>query len=304
MKHFLTLTLLPMLATSSLRAVQAESFLIFEDGRFDRAWIVASSASAIRYKETEQAVGTKDLKRSAVQSIYILDPPEFTEAMELFQGRKYAEAKDKFAAVAKEYKPINELPDNPATAAGFYEMECLRKLGDLDGLAQAMDSFQKQSLTRENQFRQIELNAMWEAVRKKDWSRLRNICTERLKERIPGSQRAQVGYCLALALDAEGEIYPAINAYNIAMTADTGASEDLTRKAALNSMALYKKDPEVQSAIKLWGTKDENPNSAGQQRLFEAAALAELYELSLGGGTPLPAEHKDLLKYVAKVKVD
>jgi hypothetical protein len=84
------------------------------------------------------------------------------------------------------------------------------------------------------------------------------------------------------------------------MTAETGASEDLTRTATLNSLRLYKKDTDVQTAIKLWGTPDEVPGSTGHQRLLEAAALAELYQLSLGGGTPLPDEFKDLLKYVKK----
>jgi hypothetical protein len=114
---------------------------------------------------------------------------------------------------------------------------------------------------------------------------------------MPGYQRVQVGYCLGLALDSQDKIIPAINAYNIALTADTGASEDLTRTAAANALRLYLKDPGVQTAIKLWGSKDENPNTSGHQMLVEAGALAGLYELSLGGGTPLPAEAKDLLKY-------
>lgn len=304
MKSFLSFALLPLLASSALRAEQAEAFLIYEEGDIERVWITAATNTAIRYKETEKAVDTKDAKIDDIQSIYILEPPSLSEAVELYQGRKYAEAKDKLAAVKAEFAAIEELPDNPSTAAGYLELECMRKLEDLDGLAKALESFRKDGLTREYQFRQIELYAMWDAVRTKDWGRLRNICTERLKEKMPGSQRAQVGYCLGLALDAEDQILPAINAYNIAMTADTGASEVITRKAALNSLALYQKDPEVQTAMKLFGTPEELPNSAGHQRLLEAAALAELYNLSLGGGTPLPDDRKGLLKYAATVKVD
>ena len=169
-------------------------------------------------------------------------------------------------------------------------------------MAKALETFDKAGLTREFQLRQVELYAMWDAVRTKDWARLENICKERLKERMPGFQRAQIGYCLGLALDSQDKLIPAINAYNIAMTADTGASEDLTRTATLNSLRLYKKDPDVQTAIKLWGTPDEIPGSTGHQRLLEAAALTELYQLSLGGGTPLPDEFKDLLKYVKKTE--
>lgn len=303
MKSLLPYLALPVFALTpaySQQAQQAEAFLIFEEGDVERVWITAASGVAIRYKETEQAVDTQDAKIDEFQSIYILEPASLSEALELYQGRKYAEAKEKFAAVKTAFKAIEELPDNPSTTAAYLELECLRKLGDFDGLAKALETFDKAGLTREFQLRQIDLYAMWDAVRTKDWGRLENICAERLKERMPGFQRVQVGYCLGLALDSQDKIIPAINAYNIAMTADTGASEDLARIAAENSLRLYKKDPEVQTAIKLWGTPDEVVGSSGHQRLLEAAALAELYELSLGGGQPLPADFKDLLKYAKK----
>ena len=302
MKSLLPYLALPVLAISAAhgQGQQAEAFLIYEEGDVERVWITAATTAAIRYKEAEQAVDTKDGKIDEIQSIYILEPPALTEAIELYQARKYTEAKDKLAAIKTAYEGIEELPDNPSTTAAYLELECLRKSGDLDGLAKALETFDKAGLTREFQLRQVELYAMWDAVRTKDWSRLENICTERLKERMPGFQRAQIGYCLGLARDSQDKLIPAINAYNIAMTADTGASEDLTRTATLNSLRLYKKDTDVQTAIKLWGTPDEVPGSTGHQRLLEAAALAELYQLSLGGGTPLPDEFKDLLKYVKK----
>jgi hypothetical protein len=302
MKTFLSFAALGLLAAGSLHAQQqAEAFLVYEEGDIERVWLTAASATGIRYKETEVAVDTKDAKISEFQTIYILEPVALTEAIDLFQGRKYAEAKEKLAAVATAYKALEELPDNPSTNASYLTLECLRRSGDLEGLAKALETFDKGGLTREHQLRQLELYAMWDAVRTKDWPRLENIASERLKERMPGYQRAQVGYCLGLALDSQDKIVPAINAYNIALTADTGASEDITRTAAANALRLYKKDPGVQTAIKLWGSKDENPNTSGHQMLVEAGALASLYELSLGGGTPLPDEAKDLLKYKPQV---
>lgn len=304
MKSLLPYLAVPVFAISAARAEQAEAFLIYEEGDVERVWITAATATAIRYKATEQAVDEKDVKIDGIQSIYLMEPPALTEAIELYQARKYSEAKDKLAAIKTAFKAIEELPDNPSTNAAYLELECLRKSGDLDGLAKALETFDKAGLTREFQLRQVELYAMWDAVRTKDWSRLENICKERLKERMPGFQRAQIGYCLGLALDSQDKLIPAINAYNIAMTADTGASEDITRTGALNALRLYKKDPDVQTAIKLWGTPDEIPGSTGHQRLLEAAALAELYQLSLGGGTPLADEFKDLLKYVKKSESD
>ena len=300
MKSLLPYLAVPVFAIFAARAQQAEAFLIDGKGDVERVWITAASAGSIHYKETEQAADTKDAKIADIESIYILEPPALSEAIALYRARKYGEARDKLAAVKTAFKAIGDLPDNPSTHAGYLELECLRKSGDLDGLAKALETFGKAGLTREHQLRQVELYAMWDAVRTKDWGRVENICKERMKERMPGFQRAQIGYCLGLALESQDQRIPAINAYNIAMTADTGASEDISRAAALNSLRLYKKDPGVQAAMKRWGTPDEVPGSSGHQRLLEAAALAELYELSLGGGTPLADEFKDLLKYAGK----
>ncbi len=85
-----------------------------------------------------------------------------------------------------------------------------------------------------------------------------------------------------------------------AMIADSGASEVVTRKAALRILSIHAADPAVQMAIDNWGTDDENKSSKGFANLGEAAAVAALYELSLGGGTPLPAEFKKFLKYKPK----
>ena len=61
---------------------------------------------------------------------------------------------------------------------------------------------------------------------------------------------------------------------------------------------------EVQTAIKVWGTKDENKNAKGYSDLLEAASIAHLFELSLGGGAPLPSEFKALLKYKPKEQAE
>jgi hypothetical protein len=81
------------------------------------------------------------------------------------------------------------------------------------------------------------------------------------------------------------------------MTADAGTSEEIARQAALRVLAIHRADPEVRAAMDGWGTADENRHRPGIFRLQEAAAVAVLFELSLGAGTPLPAELSGFLKY-------
>ncbi|MCW1922361.1 hypothetical protein OKA05_07335 [Luteolibacter arcticus] len=290
-----------MLFTAAASAQQpAEAFLIDAAGGSERVWITAATKGNIRYQKQEQGGDSTEAAVSGIASIYLLEPASLSEALDLFQARQYAAAKAKFAAIKTAYHALRSLPDNPATAAGYFEMECLRKSGDLAGLAKALEAFDKTGLTRRYQLRQLDLYLLWDAVRLKDWPRLQELATARLKEKLPGGQRTQVAWCLGLAHESQGRPHEAIDSYQTALTADGGASEDLVRDAAVRVMRLHQKDPEVQAAMKQWGTPAEDSQSPGHRRLAEAAAVADLFELTLGAGTPLPAEQKPLLKFRAK----
>jgi tetratricopeptide (TPR) repeat protein len=217
------------------------------------------------------------------------DSKEFRCAMNLYQGRKYQEAKAAFVQIKIRRK-------SPVSAA-FYELECLRKLGDLEGLAHASAIFVKDPSLGGNRLRQLEINALWEDVRTKNWARLEQRAASRAGDNLPGDQRAQVAYCHGLALENLNRPVAALNAYNTAMIADAGASEEVARQAALKVLRLHQADPEVQAAIANWGAPVGNQGSDGNSRLREAAAVAALFELTLGAGTPLPAEFKGFLKY-------
>jgi hypothetical protein len=124
------------------------------------------------------------------------------------------------------------------------------------------------------------------------------ICGKWKEVDMPGYQRVQVAYCHGLAYEGIKKPVKALNAYATAMVSDYGASEELVRLAALNSLRIYKADKDVQLAIKLWGTEDEDKNSNGYFRLREAGALAKAYKVVIGKS--LPAEFADLVKYAPK----
>ncbi|MEK7953322.1 hypothetical protein [Luteolibacter soli] len=295
-----SLLLMALLTATAAAQQAAEAFLIDATGDSERVWITTADHDKIRYQKQEQGGDSTEASVSGIASIYLLEPAALSEALDLFQARQYAAAKTKFAAIKTAYQALRTLPDNPSTIAGYFEMECLRKSGDLAGLAKTLEAFDKSGLTRSNQLRQLDLYALWDAARLKDWPRLKDLATAQLKERLPGGQRAQVAWCLGLANESQGKPREAIDFYQTAITADGGASEDLARDAALRVMRLHQKDPEVKAAMKQWGTPSDDPQSDGHLRLAEAAALADLWELTLGGSTPLPAEQKELLKFRAK----
>jgi hypothetical protein len=284
-------------AAAGAAATQAPAYIIYDDGNKDDAFIVAATKTQIRYKTTPQAVDTEDMNISDCQVIYLLEPPIYRQAMEQYQGRKYAEAKENFAKCKVMFKPTTALDNNYSTLAAFYELECLRRLSDLEGLSKALEGFRKDGLTRDHHLRQLELYVLWDAVRTKSWDRVIAVGDDRIKEKLPSYQRAQVAYCMGLAYEALKQENKALNSFNAALVADAGATEEIAEQAAQGIMRIHLANEEVKLAMKLWGTEDENKFSTGYLNLQEAGAIAALYELTFGNGKKLPPAQALLLKY-------
>lgn len=297
----LTITALP---AQEPQGFQTPAYLAEKDQpRLRPAWIVAATKTQIRYKDSELTMDTKDARISEFGAVYLLEPADYSKAMDLFEARKYKEAKEAFEKVKNRFKPVAGMDNNPSTMAAFYEMECMRLLDDLEGLSKALGSFIKEPLTRESQLRQLELYILWDAARMKNWDRLEILCRERDKVKLPGEQRAQVAYLHGLALEGLDRKQEALFAYNTAMTADAAASESIARKSAIRVLEIHKADPDVQQAIKVWGTADEKKGTRGYLHLVEAGAVASIYEIALGAGEPLPTSLKSFLTYKPEAAV-
>lgn len=299
MKTLLFSLLIPVLAHSALsQGFQADSILLKKgESRPIRAWILTTTINEIRYKTTEVATDFVDAKISDFSTIYVQEPNAFSASLDLYEARDFQEAKARFIEIKEKFKPIATLPNNFHTLSAFYEMECMRNLGEFDKLSEALKSFNKEPLVQEQHLRQLELYVMWDAVRAGAWDRVLSIASARDEEALPGFQRVQTAYCKGLALEQANQLADALIQYNIAMTADSGASQVLAQQAALKALGVYLKDPMVQDAMKKWGKEDEVKNSSSYNKLIGAGALAEFYEKYLSLGEALPADMKKLLQY-------
>jgi hypothetical protein len=298
MKIHLLAAMLPGIAMATPDdSFQAPALLIGKTGGSREIQLIEVAGNSFRYRAEENSSTTSEGRLPEDGTLHPFEPPGYSAAMDLYQARKYTEAKAAFIAVKDRFQPIQSLEGGPVAMAAFHEMECLRKLGDLNGLAAALQNFPKGALTRETQLRQLELYVLWDAVRTMSWELLETLAGERANTRLPGDQRAQVEYCHGLALEGLNRPDEALAAYQAAMTADSGASEEITRQAALRILAIHKANPAVLSALKLRASGKACDDSMACADLAEAAAVAGLFELSLGAGTPLPAEFRLFLKY-------
>jgi tetratricopeptide (TPR) repeat protein len=281
-------------------AFAARALLVSENGASREIRLLSATKDTFLYQEMEGAGKTVGARMPQDGTVFLLEPREFTEAMDLYQAHKYQDARLAFIRVKERFKPVGLLENSPAALAAFYEMECLRKTGDLEGLASALQQFTRNTITRETLLSQIELYVLWDAVRTKSWERLETLATERLSTRLPGDRRAQVAMCHGLALEGLNRPHEALPSYQTALTADSGTSEEIARQAALRILAIHHANPQVKNALKHWGTSDEDKNSMGYRNLLEAAAVASMFEMTLGAGTALPEEFLAFLKCRAR----
>jgi tetratricopeptide (TPR) repeat protein len=217
----------------------------------------------------------------------------FAAAMDLYQGRRYREALQAFGECGSRAGVTDEV----RCFALFYKAECLRKLGDLEGLAKALTAVEKRPALGSARQRQLEIGEIWENRRLENWVLVARRADTLISERLPGDQRAQLAYLRALACKHSGQADEALDFYNTAMTADAGASEELAREAALEVLRIHHDDPDVRDAMANWKEPDYDRGSRGFLRLREAAGVAALFQLSLGAGVPLPPEFAGFSNY-------
>lgn len=301
------LALSTILTSAQKGAPMVSGYLIKADGAYERVLVMGSNKQGnIFYKENPNSVTTVKAPIGAFSAIWQFEPADYTAAKNLFEARKYQEAKDAFIALQSRYKNYKYLDNSYYELSAFYEMECYRNLQDYETLAKKLELYQPDKLTRPWQVQQTKLYRMYDALHKKDWARLDSLCQDYVQDKgITLSQRAQIAFCQGVAYEGLEKDNDALNAYATAMTADFTRSEGIVRNAALNSLRIFDKDKEIKIAKRLWGTDEEDKSSVGYRKLKEANALARLYDKAgLGGGVQLPAKYKEFQKFTSEAMLE
>lgn len=301
MKTFLIMALVPVIALTAW-SQEKEPFVIKaafvpKKGRGFVGAVVATNATQIEYRATLAAQTTTVSAIRDFETIFFMEPAEYAAAMDLYEAGKFEDAKAQFADYKNKSKVVLNLPGNYHVLSAYYELECLRNMGEYKALTEALADFPKAQLTREHQLRQLELYVLWDAVRAGNWERVFLLAQERETQKMPDYQIVQVQYCKGLALQNLNRPAEAMLAYNAVMTADAATSELLVSKAALNLLEIYSKDEGVKTAIADWGTELEKKGSVGYNMLLEAGNLARLYANFFNSIKEMPVEYKKLMDY-------
>jgi len=290
-----------LVSVATIASAKDAPAILIKDNEIERVFITSANDTLIEYKETANAINKTRSRMSDFSSIYIMEPQEFSEAMELYHSRDYKGAKEALKVVQTEFKSLTEVKGNYATLAGYYEMECERHLGNLDALETLRSKFIGDSLIHESHKQQLQLNAsLWDAIRTEAWPRLLALKETFKGQKLTNSQRVQVAYGLGLAHEKSGQHIEALYAYNDVLVTDFGASENICQKALIGAIRTIKAHPDAQQSMRFFEEdKELYDASPGASLLQEGANLVDLWDLGYGNGKPI-AEGIELKKYKVK----
>ena len=270
----------------------------FQSAR-NHAWTASPGFSEIRVSRGSERHGDRSFGRR-VEWTHAADEtqvapakalPEsraFAAALDLYQGRKYQEAMAAFRQIKN--RKSTAAGTEIATFAAFYEMECLRKSGDLKSLGNALADFKGGSNLDPDRLRQLEINRLWGAVDAKDWDRVKSMARP---VGLRAASRRSTGTAGILPGSRPRTRRPSGRSADRPQHRDDRGRRGLGGNRPPGRAPRDGDPPRRSGSPDCDGTigilPDENRNNPGLFRLQEAAAVAALFELSLGAGTPLPA---------------
>lgn len=265
------------------------------EGRPKTLFLDSANASVIKYFDTANDTSASDLPRAKVKSIFFYRPSSFEKAYSLYQSGEITQAQLSFAECKDEFKSLMALPQNYGTRAAFYEMECARRKGDLEGLESLLKSFKPEALVNENYIAQLEIYSFWTALLKEEWDKILEYSQKWKEKEIAGYQRAQILFCEGKAYAAKGNADEALNSYAAALVFSQYKETSLIINAANESIKLLLAQDGVAEAKDLIGSRKQNKGSKAYRYLKEASALAKFWNAQPKKTKVFPSKYKFLL---------
>ena len=298
MKAITIISLLGSLTLASSLSAQtlAPAYVFDRDGEIETVFVEAASEKTVRYRRSERSTNRIDTRLNSI-TIKFLKPKEFAIAEALYENGRFEDALAEFTKTREKYEFSEDVPGNYSTLAGFYEMECARKLGNYTKLAELRRQFQPEPLLLESDKEKYRIGECYEAVEAKSWSRLTNLAKGWVDKKLSPPLRAEVSYLLGLGYKGEEKYEDALVELNRAIVSNAGSDLVQTKNAVIACFEIFETYPIVVEARRVHGTPAEEPNSPGNALLGEAAALVTVWEQAHTNGEKLPSKYREYLKY-------
>ena len=82
---------LVIMSGSITLAEYAPARLLYNDGSHDDVLMISYSAGTANYKISKQSLDVQRVRKPKLESVYLYEPPIFSDAMSLYRARNYTE---------------------------------------------------------------------------------------------------------------------------------------------------------------------------------------------------------------------
>ena len=288
---FLTSIVLPLSAETLARAI------VISGGRSDEVLLTKASKTQLFYKNRARDTADRTIDRNLVSNVYFFRTESYQRAFEAYAKGEFKIAKELFKGCKEEFATFDSIPGDYSSLSAYYEMECARRLGDLEASMTLFKSFRPEKLINESQRSQLEIYSIWENVSAESWDKVLTLARLLEKKKLPGYQQAQISYCQGLAYQGKGEKDQAIAKYNEGIALSEFREPELIENASEKIIDILLQNEKVGELLKKAGKiKEENKFDQAYQDLKQASALALVWDSLTNQTRDLPSKYKKLLK--------
>ena len=228
-----------------------------------------------------------------------------SEARVMFGEGRYDEAGEAFGVVARNYAIIISAPQNFASEALFYQLECLRRAGKFAQLGQLMEAPVVVTVeTKLSDFYQksFEYQKLWALLGQKDIEGLRTALAAYQQpvlgdakllptanfNVLPPAELAQLGYLRAKVFEADGETEKAGSDFYRAFTLAYGNDPMVSKLAMGASMQIQIQNPLIASDDKAAISELQSVAYLFSKRFGDETMPAELKAFAIRPSVPVP----------------
>lgn len=286
----LAAVLLSPTAPSVLQAApgEARAMIQLPDNSRRTGFIQNSNEQAIQFS-TDQGVPGQAFALNQIKIAFLEANEIMASGRQAYNRADYKTAATEFGRVSDEYKTLAFIPDNFACEARYYQLDCLRRLGDLKAMADLQASpVTKNIPTKLNETyrRPFQFLGIWAAVGADQWDSIKGIVanaqvpvTGDMKmlsapvwQKMSLGELSQMAYLRGKILEKEGNTRAALDDYWRAATLTQGNDPAVRNLAIQGAMGILKANPKIAAG------PENNP------ALWELQSAAWVYKKAFNKG--------------------
>ncbi len=240
---------------------EARAMLQMADNSRRTGYIQNSNEQAILFS-TDEGVPGQTIALNQVKIAFLEANETMAPARQLYNRADFKGAAAEFGRVAEEFKTIAFIPDNFACEARYYQLDCLRKVGDFKAMAALMASQVTKNIATKlnaNYQRPFQFLTIWATFGSGNLDSLKTVVDNAqapvigdmkllgapVWQKMSLSELSQIAYLRGRFFEKEGKTREALEDYWRTATLTQGNDPAIRNLAIEAAMVLLKANPKI-----------------------------------------------------------